>query len=319
MAHLEPIPANAIATAVLAVAGICDGSIQDLQFSRVNPLPPPPFIKKESFQYTPIIGPEAPPRLESNLPPPGSLSARLVLGERIGAGAVGTVFEAEIDYENSNPELRDSLPPLVVKISLPLKSKRLNWEAACYEDMEPLYGVVVPRYYGFFQLEIPANLDFKYWHGEEVYNSSTEDEEFDDDPTLPRTVSLLILERVRGPLPVGRPLRDVVREDLLDMYSDLSRLSILHKDVRYPNILRAPKTGFPGLPSPYTGRTYRAHQSYVDHMLHMTIIASDRSDDEPKLLMHQYRLVLPGPRSASHSHQTVLRILRRSDCVPSMT
>ncbi|CAL1713733.1 unnamed protein product [Somion occarium] len=204
MAHLEQIAANAISTAVLAVAGVYNGSVHDLQFSRTNSSPPPPFIKKESFQYTPIIGPDAPPRLESNLPPPGSLSARLILGQRIDAGAVGTVFEAEIDYGNSSPELKDSLPPLVVKISLPLKSKRLNWEAACYEEMEPLSEVVVPRYYGFFQLEVPPDMDLKYGTAK------------------------------RGPVLVGRSLRAIAREDLLDMYSDLSRFSVLHEAFDIP-------------------------------------------------------------------------------------
>ena len=45
----------------------------------------------------------------------------------------------------------------------------------------------------------------------------------------------------------------------MEMYLHLSDLGIEHTDIRHANILYAPESppGFPGLPSPFTGKTYR--------------------------------------------------------------
>ena len=93
--------------------------------------------------------------------PPGKLTLRLSLGEKIGAGACGFVYEAtDVSLSGSPRCPKSALPPLVVKISRNGRAAGIEHEAFYYEEMECIQGVVVPRYYGFFQADVPEGAYF---------------------------------------------------------------------------------------------------------------------------------------------------------------
>ncbi|CAL1706281.1 unnamed protein product [Somion occarium] len=244
-----------------------------------------------------ITGPRPPKRLPSKLPSPGNMNLHLTLGKKIGRGRVGRVFEATIDLHRSSPELADMLmPPLVVKVSRRQDANKIAREAFYYDEMECLQGSVIPRYYGFFEATIPPNIEFTPWAHDKLtrsshrYDASSDlseseydtDSNFeedgsdleevdengerysdsdDDTPPMvvtPTKVSILIMERVGGRLPLGEMLPDGLREELDSMYLDLSKLGVDHVDIRYFNILYAPPPlpELPFLPSPLSQRVY---------------------------------------------------------------
>lgn len=192
-----------------------------------------------------ITGKRPPKRLPSKLPPPGNLSLHLTLGNKIGRGRVGRVYEATVDLTKSSPELSKMvLPPLVVKISRRHDAKRLAREAYYYEEMECLQGCAIARYYGLYRTVIHPTTNFLPWthdkinrkpgcHGDYSDESgsdsgsdsedvskieSDEDEDDEDDkdsevyssdegePAAPTVVSILILERLGDRMPLGKRL-----------------------------------------------------------------------------------------------------------------
>lgn len=204
-------------------------------FKRAEPTCNEPLILTARTVY----GPEPPPRKPSSLPPPGNLTLHLKLGARIGRGRAGVVYEASVNLDDSSREITSMVaPPLVVKISRHRRYMDVEHEAFYYEEMECLQGVIVPRYYGVFRGSIPPgatllpseNHDVDRREGEE--DSSEEDSYSDDESedqcaededqrinasrlarkqrtvvdTDPSLVSILVLERVGGRLPIGKKL-----------------------------------------------------------------------------------------------------------------
>ncbi|TFK29451.1 hypothetical protein FA15DRAFT_752583 [Coprinopsis marcescibilis] len=170
-----------------------------------------------------------PSRKPSQLPEPASNVLTLRLGDVLGSGQCAQVLAAEA-LRLTGPHLRllypqsPHLPELVVKFAHPDRADALAHEAAMYEEMEILQGVSIPRCYGLF---------------------------------TDSTVSVLLLERMGGLLPLGDTLPE--EGDLWDVFRDLARLGIEQTDsIRYANILQAP-TGFPSAVCPFhkTTHSYR--------------------------------------------------------------
>ncbi|CAL1706342.1 unnamed protein product [Somion occarium] len=289
----DTVPANAFVNVTLS--GATKNGVP-IHLQRGVPRPNKPFLLDGLSDA--VIGKRPPKRLPSKLPPPGDMTLHLSLGTKIGRGRVGRVYEATVDLKQSSPELTNMvLPPLVVKVSRRHDAKRLAREAFYYEEMECLQGCAIPRYYGLYQTTIPPATDFLPWthdkvnrrpgrHGDYSDESDSEsesepeskssDKDDDDDaededadsqvyssdeeelPT-PTILSILILERVGGRIPLRKPLSDDVHEDIHTIYADFGRLGVDHCDIRYFNILRAPSSSespLPSLPSPFTQRTY---------------------------------------------------------------
>ncbi|KII84865.1 hypothetical protein PLICRDRAFT_179195 [Plicaturopsis crispa FD-325 SS-3] len=132
-------------------------------------------------------------------------------------------------------------------------------EAWFYEEMECLQGVAIARCYGFFQTELSDSVHIGLWdndEGDEDNEGVTEAAKVGADN--PRVLSILLLERLGDRMPFGEPTPAGAREDMTDIYSDMSELGIYHSDIRWQNYLHAPASppGLPGLPSPYKHRTY---------------------------------------------------------------
>jgi hypothetical protein len=70
----------------------------------------------------------------------------LRLGQQMGSGRTGFVYEV-------THEMGPAVPPLVVKITVGDRVRSLLHEAAVYEEMESLQGLVVAHCYGYFELE----------------------------------------------------------------------------------------------------------------------------------------------------------------------
>ena len=138
--------------------------------------------------------------------PPGKLTLRLSLGDKIGSGACGFVYEAiDVSLSGSPRPSKSALPPLAVKICQNFKPYKLPREAFIYEEMESLHGLVVPRYYGCFETTIPPGVTFPVWDLSEEYMGSNLTEV--DHPNIPRVVTMIIMERLgHRHLPLNKPL-----------------------------------------------------------------------------------------------------------------
>ena len=126
--------------------------------------------------------------------PPGQLKLRLSLGEKIGAGACGFVYEATDVSLSGSPRPKSALPPLVVKICRNYQPYKLPREAFMYEEMESIHGLVVPRYYGCFETVIPPGVAFPVWQLEDEFMGS--DLSRVDHPYIPRVVTMIVMERL---------------------------------------------------------------------------------------------------------------------------
>ena len=169
------------------------------------------------------IGDDRPVPLKPSLPSPGNLALSLSLGEKLGRGSSGLIYEAFVDEANSSSELASSLPPLVVKITYRGRSIRAAHEAYYYETLQPLQGVSIPRYYGRFTADVPPSISPLRCNN--VDGARTEetidirpgmrpypftDEEDTLDPS-PNSVGILVLERLGGYLPMNVPLSDALK------------------------------------------------------------------------------------------------------------
>ncbi|KZV88094.1 hypothetical protein EXIGLDRAFT_839519 [Exidia glandulosa HHB12029] len=205
--------------------------------------------------YRPNFEPIDPP--PSTLPPAGDLHLSLKLGDFIGDGRSGIVFEAE-QVAPDDDASKFVFPPLVVKVVRP--------------------GVVLPRCYGWFELESPLDWDVPAWREHPTDGNRTDAEEgpaefmqyHPDDlresniapiPFMSELAAarnrlfILVLERVGGEL----KRYPTVQQDMLHAYDEFARLSVnLCRDIRANNIRMSPQSppGSPSLASPLTGRTH---------------------------------------------------------------
>ncbi|RPD68402.1 hypothetical protein L226DRAFT_540750 [Lentinus tigrinus ALCF2SS1-7] len=183
--------------------------------------------------------------------------------------------ESEDDEDTSGSRCCYYIPPLVIKAAQTDEAGALlSKEAAMYEHIQALQGVVAPRFYGYFHCVPAANTDSESkWtrlptsEPPASYGwDDVDDEEncpfpadgSDVRPPAPEgpppctRVDVLLLEKVGGRLPPGQ-MPDKLLIDLRRMYHDLSSLHVDHFDYRPANVAYAPLSppGLPGLPSPF--------------------------------------------------------------------
>ncbi|PPR03404.1 hypothetical protein CVT24_012529 [Panaeolus cyanescens] len=191
---------------------------------------------KGVYTWKPSLLPDGPPaRKPSQLPPPGQLKAQISAQELIGDGRCGTVYSTNIldiyDPQQQNLTIWNpkapSLPNLVIKIADFDRLDDMEHEAGVYDEMESLQGIAIPRCYGWFEAELP-----NAW--------AVPEQDTAQYPKIPRKLSVLLLERMGGHLPLGERLPD--RNDLWAVFNDMSRLGIEQPDMRYSNILYAPSS-----------------------------------------------------------------------------
>lgn len=211
---------------------------------------PAPVVPVQTWRGE--VLPSGPPkRPQSQLPPPATNELTVAIAEEVGQGRCSTVLAVHA-LRLTDPNDRavrllhpnaPYLPDLVVKIAGASHEDALNHEAAMYREMEYLQGSSIPRAYGLFTVELSPDT---------VIPSYT---------TTPKTLSVLLLERVGEPLPLGRAIPE--EGELWDVFRDLARLGIERTDIRFSDILQAPvatsEYGLPGKICPFHGtvHTYR--------------------------------------------------------------
>jgi hypothetical protein len=156
-----------------------------------------------------------PSRLPSTLPTPGKLHAHLALGEKRGSGRSSVVFNVDILPTQA---LQGHLPPLVLKVGRLKRCAEIGREAWFYDEMECMQGVIIPRCYGWFEAELAEGQSFGPWYTSGRRSSKTEDSNpdwrFENSSRLLEMshsrnfVSVLLLERLGGTLPIGVPLSE---------------------------------------------------------------------------------------------------------------
>ena len=115
-------------------------------------------------------------------------------------------------YEATDVSLSGSsqaaLPPLVVKICKNFQHYKLPFEAAIYEEMRPLHGVITARYYGCFETLVRPGIAFPIWNisnGGLLRPSVTET----DQPHMSRVLTMIVMEKLGSKhLPRGKRATD---------------------------------------------------------------------------------------------------------------
>lgn len=167
----------------------------------------PPDVENIYMNHFRVLAHGPPARLPSVLPPAGNLQLTLSSLECIGKGRCGYVFATSLlnicdaadrsSFNQNRPGI-PHLPELVLKVAKRTEVKRMAKEASMYEEMESLQGVGIPRCYGWFEVDMdpcyvtPINILNK---PPDLYNR-------------PNTLSILLLERAGGRLPLQSPIID---------------------------------------------------------------------------------------------------------------
>jgi len=196
----------------------------------------------------------------------GHLSLRL--GKHISGGRSGVAYEAEVlssGTEESNIIPSDPSPQeqhLCVKVARINRCRTLAREAWMYRKLGGLRGIVAPHFYGFFAADLPET-HRPFPPKEDLVHLEQDDptvDEFlpDDDPVdgqggrdrskwcewrpNPDAPILAVLVMSRGGETYsGKDHYDSsMQEDVRAVLLDLSRASLLHGDLRPPNLVRAP-------------------------------------------------------------------------------
>ncbi|KAH8110962.1 hypothetical protein DFH11DRAFT_729715 [Phellopilus nigrolimitatus] len=150
---MDSIPTNAIAEVV--IRGLATGAVTNmtpLVLHRGVPTRSKQLIRRRKPPFT---RPE-PKRPLSTLPPPGNARIAISLSEQISNGRCGCTFRVAVESQTFPEDAIASSrpPPLCVKIAGPGMSYRLSKEAWCYEELEKLQGVAIPRCYGWFEAKL---------------------------------------------------------------------------------------------------------------------------------------------------------------------
>lgn len=246
----------------------------------IKPVEPPPEFKRKQTIYV--------PRPPSQLPPAGHLTLKASLGKVIGRGRCSVVYEVR------DPEVSDTtaqLPQIVLKVAWASRCGDINREGWFYDEMECLQGVALARCYGLFEADIPGGCTVSLPDGSNFQNDAPTSHNMiiDEDRVHPKflelrdkrnRLSILVLERLGGRLPLGEVLTQelryvsyppsshkkflltlwsLVREDVETLFEEIGQLGIRNcLDLHWANILKAPESppGLPSLPSPYLHRTH---------------------------------------------------------------
>ncbi|RPD63489.1 hypothetical protein L227DRAFT_643061 [Lentinus tigrinus ALCF2SS1-6] len=196
-----------------------------------------------------------PPRPDQPL-----LQLRLQVGEPISFNERHAVYDVKVIRAEPDTFY---VPPLVIKVAQTDEAGQLlPKEAAMYEHIRTLQGVVAPRFYGYFHVANPRSEWTHVPTSKPVIYDDYEDCPFPADgsdvmpapegPPPCTRMDVLLLEKVGKHLPPGQ-MSDKLIVDLRRMYHDLSSLHVDHFDYRPANVTYAPESppGLPGLPSPF--------------------------------------------------------------------
>ncbi|KAF8991531.1 hypothetical protein BDQ17DRAFT_1463557 [Cyathus striatus] len=157
-----------------------------------------------------------------------------------GYGRSGTVFTTTQEYlwEHTNPDADpiessglEYLPPLVLKVADEKTYLDLGREAMNYELLRHFHGVSVPRFYGWFNIELEEGFTFPGVKTTECGQ---------------RTLSVLVLERMGERITMKESEEEI--QDICDVCTDVAWRGIAHFDIRYNNLFQAPKSP-PGYPN----------------------------------------------------------------------
>ncbi|GJJ09987.1 hypothetical protein Clacol_004213 [Clathrus columnatus] len=170
-----------------------------------------------------------PSRPPSKLPPPGNEHLSVALGQTIGNGRVGTVHPIKLYTHETD------LPPLVVKISRYKSSESIEKEAWCYEELEQVQGIAVPRCYGLFQVRVEEDMEVLTWTDPRYVKRQKFDPwgrpiEETGDPTL---LSILVLERLGERMALRQPDYTAIKYSILFFIHAIHLTYLLSAELMY--------------------------------------------------------------------------------------
>ncbi|KAF8991527.1 hypothetical protein BDQ17DRAFT_1433023 [Cyathus striatus] len=158
----------------------------------------------------------------------------LSINNKLGYGRCGTVFSTtpEFLFEHTNPEAEpiassgpEYLPPLVLKVADEKTYLDLGREVKNYDLLRSFHGVSVPRFYGWFNVNLEKGLTFPGVKTNVIKE---------------RTLSVLVLERMGDRVTMKESEEDI--EDIRNVVTDVAWKRVAHFDIRCQNIFQAPKS-----------------------------------------------------------------------------
>ncbi|KAH9920376.1 uncharacterized protein B0H18DRAFT_597720 [Fomitopsis serialis] len=204
----------------------------------------------------------SPPDSPSILSPDSHLDLHLHVGEVLRDGESHTIYRVCHGVSHEPSEAAYSFPPMVIKVSAELEGQHLAEEAAMYDYLHSLQGVVIPRCYGYFRCFVNLLEHVVIpWAPECTFPRDKKTINMFRMPNQMASLNVLLLEDVGEPLPLYSTPQQLkeLEQDLFDMSKELCQLQVDYTDWECSNILRAyeqPK-GIAGLPSSRNNRTYK--------------------------------------------------------------
>ncbi|KAH9918005.1 uncharacterized protein B0H18DRAFT_684393 [Fomitopsis serialis] len=200
----------------------------------------------------------SPPDSLSVLPPDSHLDIHVHVDELLSAGETHTVYRVS----HHDPSVAAySIPPMVIKVSAETEGQILAEEAAMYDYLQPLQGVVIPRCYGYFRCFVNLVEHVVIPWVPEPCTFPRDKLNMFRMPNQMASLNILLLEDVGEPLSsdLGAQQLEELQQDLFDMSEELCYSRIDYIDWRRSNILRPYEQpqGIAGLPSPRNNRTYK--------------------------------------------------------------
>ncbi|KII94532.1 hypothetical protein PLICRDRAFT_86044 [Plicaturopsis crispa FD-325 SS-3] len=260
---LAPRSTTTFPIAINAVQSVTIKSVS-LELKRVLPSPIKVNVPPTPGEDLPDGLPPLPP---SSLPAPGNLQVAITFRKQLGKGRSSLVYAIDV-----SPDV--GLPPLVAKVARIGHQSSLIREAAIYERLECIQGLVVPLFYGTFEGHLEdgceLDLDQKLMKYEEDPDTVEEIEELSPDceermalahrrrdAEKPNWICISLLERLgKYHLPLGKRIPKSIKNDIYEEYEDITALCVIHEDIRYANILSAgPSTK--GAVCPWHGYAHR--------------------------------------------------------------
>lgn len=222
-----------------------------------------------------------------SVPPPGShLDIHVHVDELLSTGVTHTVYRVSHTVSHHDPSVAAySIPPMVIKVSAETEGQNLAEEAAMYDYLQSLQGVVIPRCYGYFRcfVNLVEHVVIP-WAPEPCTFPRDKKLNMFRMPNQMASLNILLLEDAGEPLPdgMGPQQLEELRQDLLDMSEEICYSGIDYTDWRRSNILRAYEQpqGIAGLPSSKNNRTYKYRIIDLE-------LASLSKANGPKALFHR--------------------------------
>lgn len=255
---------NSISTVIVHGLLKENGVDVPLSFNRFDPPPVAPFLYTDHNVHPGSQNGLPVPMPTLSLPPPGDLNIEITLADGVECADFGLELSVEGSILSSGPGTSaPSVPPLSMRMAA-TRAVMLEKEAWFYDHLQILQGSVIPRCYGLFEATLDwSKIEFLV-HPDTNTVLKAEYAQWwenrNENIMKPNRIVILLLERLSTVhLPNDEPMSDADRVELSELFEEISKFSVDHRNVGYESVSRALDSppGLPSLCSPHLGKIYK--------------------------------------------------------------